>query len=78
MSKDTDFPAFPIHGVCTAYQFTGLTARDYFAAKAMGFIMKGFMDAAAKEGVKTTNEQWVYMAEACYGVADAMLKAREA
>lgn len=77
MSKDTSDPAFPMQFADDSYQ-SGMTMRDYFAAKAMGFIMKGFMDAAAKEGVGPSKDQWVYVAEACYGAADAMLKAREA
>lgn len=71
MSKDTDFPAFPIHGVCTAYQFTGLTARDYFAAKALqGMLCQEFSAA--------TNADLSILASQAFNVADAMLKAREA
>ena len=63
-------PAFPLHnhGVQTlGLHVTGMTLRDYFAAKAM----QGFQ------------EQWVYdnsdeIANKAYAMADAMLKAREA
>jgi hypothetical protein len=63
-------PAFPLHnhGVQTlGLHITGMTLRDYFAAKAM----QGFQ------------QEWVYdnsdeIASKAYALADAMLKAREA
>ena len=65
-------PAFPRnildhgHGVTSTHE-SGMTLRDYFAAKAM----QGFQ------------EQWVYdnsdeIANKAYAMADAMMKAREA
>lgn len=72
MSKDTDFPAFPIHGTCHAYQFTGLTARDYFAAKAMAVVWQDIPDDANRA------DALLYLGKGCYEMADAMLKAREA
>jgi hypothetical protein len=59
-------PAFPLHnhGVQTlGLHFTGMTLRDYFAAKAMQALVDGdYFDATARMA---------------YDMADAMLKARE-
>ncbi|QIC87537.1 hypothetical protein F0336_14240 [Serratia liquefaciens] len=66
MSKETGGPAFPDHG--GQYDYTGgMTLRDYFAAKAMQGTL--------------TNHEWNHWSteqhvEYAYGVADAMLKAR--
>ena len=66
MNKDTSDPAFPHHfthdsvGDCT-----GMTLRDYFAAKAMQGLM-------ASESAGT----WDKFAEWSYAAADAMLEAR--
>ena len=59
--------AFPwTHGDLTC---TGMTLRDYFAAKAMqGFIADGAAPDVSKEAI----------AIMAYAMADAMLKAREA
>jgi hypothetical protein len=60
-------PAFPVQSIYIEDQETnsrGMTLRDYFAAKAMQGIFP----------LCQTNES---AAEACYKVADAMLKARE-
>ena len=70
--SNTGGPAFPRnildhgHGVTTTHE-SGMTLRDYFAAKALeqhGFIVRPYdtTDEAAKD---------------CYRMADAMLKARE-
>jgi len=64
-------PAFPLHnhGAQTlGLQVTGMTLRDYFAAKAM--LARGF----TVRPYDTTGET----AKDCYKMADAMLKAREA
>ena len=64
MSKDTSGPAFPHHftqdsvGDCT-----GMSMRDYFAAKAMQTLV-------AEAGLPT------YVARDAYAYADAMLEAR--
>ena len=63
-------PAFPLHnhGVQTlGLHVTGMTLRDYFAAKAM-------------QGLLTSDDIDVSYATAvlCYRMADAMMKAREA
>ncbi len=76
--KDHGGPAFP----CVGYEAPeygahimtvtgGMTLRDYFAAKAM---------QAGIAGCSTRGESMLYkdMAAFAYGMADAMLKAREA
>ena len=67
-------PAFPLHnhGAQTlGLHVTGMTLRDYFAAKAMQGAMSGC--AARGEVVIYSN-----LAGLSYDMADAMLKAREA
>ena len=61
-------PAFPFHETGESGQRTGMTLRDYFAAKAM----QGF---AADLNASWSNGT-VGMAEHAYQWADAMLKAR--
>jgi hypothetical protein len=65
MNNNTGGPAFP-HKLDDLKDpdTTGMTLRDYFAAKAM----QGLMDAAMP---------MPEIAEAAYDMADAMLKARE-
>ena len=65
-------PAFPLHnhGVQTlGMHISGMTLRDYFAAKAMPAILDQ-MDVCI--GQELTNSAWI-----AYQMADAMLKARE-
>jgi hypothetical protein len=73
MTTNTGGPAFPRnildhgHGVTITHE-SGMTLRDYFAAKALtscGFTVRPY---------DTTEE----IAKNCYAMADAMLKAREA
>ena len=68
MSTNTGGPAFPY--VCDAdFDYgTGMTLRDYFAAKAMQGLI-----AAWTVGVPEANAA----AAAAYQYADAMLKARD-
>lgn len=70
MSKDTDEPAFPINGALSAYQFCGLTIRDYFAAKALEGLLcsEGVVDPLGNEHI---------YAKQAYAIADAMLEARK-
>ena len=66
--KDT--PAFPIvvdYGDGVKYQ-TGMTLRDYFAAKAMQGML------SENSGIRYPTDELVDFA---YKVADAMMKARE-
>lgn len=70
MNKETGGPAFPVlhQNEITGYippETSGMTLRDYFAAKAMQSII--------------SNQQcpWKEIAEDAYEMADLMLKARE-
>jgi hypothetical protein len=70
-NTNTGGPAFPLHnhGVQTlGLHVTGMTLRDYFAAKAMQGLLAG--------SLKSSETQLI--ARDCYAMADAMLKAREA
>lgn len=65
MSNNTGGPAFPTEVVTTndGWIHSGMTLRDYFAAKAMqALVQKDYFDFTAKNA---------------YAMADAMLKARE-
>ena len=67
MKNETAFPAQALGGL--GYT-TGMTLRDYFAARAM---------QAISTNIATLEEpNWLAMAEDAYKMADAMLKAREA
>jgi hypothetical protein len=68
----SDTPAFPLHNHGTqtlGMHFTGMTLRDYFAAKAMQGLI-----ASLQEGEDFTERgcEWTYK------VADAMMEARKA
>ena len=64
-------PAFPNEGFNGwGEPFQGMTLRDYFAAKAM----QPFLDTLVKQGWVSDDLKTV--AETCYRMADAMLKAR--
>jgi hypothetical protein len=58
-------PAFPQYPSNFDPLTHGMTLRDYFAAKALPFLMSAYEDMDAIAGV-------------AYKMADAMLKAREA
>ena len=65
-----DIPAFPIvvdYGDGVKYQ-TGMTLRDYFAAKAMQGML------SENSGIRYPTDELVDFA---YKIADAMMKARE-
>jgi hypothetical protein len=62
MTKDTNPQAFPSN-----QNSTGMSLRDYFAAKAMQADLTGYDGAT-----------WDRVAKHAYEMADAMLKAREA
>jgi len=72
-NTNTGGPAFPF--VCDAdFDYgTGMTLRDYFAAKAMqGFVM----DDLVCRDAETEFDWYKNIAEAAYKTADAMLKER--
>jgi len=68
MNKDTSGPAFPINANDSADRciYTGMTLRDYFAAKAMLGLLTS---------TRISKPDWI--ANDSYEMADAMLKARE-
>ncbi|MDL2186748.1 hypothetical protein P5706_21390 [Pseudomonas sp. ChxA] len=78
MSKDNSEPAFPApeasmehYGKADGY--TGMSLRDYFAAKAM----QGF--SASPSMIDSNDSRAIaYVAAASYAMADAMLAARSA
>ena len=58
----------------------GMTLRDYFAAKAMGDILKDWRDDFHKAGEcfdLSDPENALSVAKDCYWIADAMLEARK-
>ena len=71
MSIETGGPAFPLQSIGPEFApgYAGMTLRDYFAAKAMQGMMAG---GSIRSG--TTNAE---VATVAYGLADAMLRARQ-
>lgn len=68
-------PAFPLQSIGPDFApgYSGMTLRDYFAAKAMQGFIAGHISHHGHEN------HWLYtgIASEAYDVADAMLKARE-
>ena len=82
MSKETGGPAFPVSDIQSACPATvdemnrlarGMTLRDYFAAKALPSVIDTFAF-----GNSDPTDYAEGIAEGCYEIADAMLKARAA
>jgi hypothetical protein len=69
MGKNDGGPAFPTMGSDTVFLSSGMTLRDYFAAKALEGSLASL----------EPNESWdeKRAAKWCYEMADAMLSARE-
>jgi hypothetical protein len=72
-NTNTGGPAFPVNqqlpeGMANLTPETGMTLRDYFAAKAMQGLLAGTLKSSDLS----------LIARDCYQMADAMLKAREA
>ncbi|HAT7708526.1 TPA: hypothetical protein JAX41_005002 [Enterobacter roggenkampii] len=67
-------PAFPIPATEYHGMDSGMTLRDYFAAKAMQGWLASFSESDAHPSVSGKCDA---VAEASYALADAMLKARE-
>ena len=68
----SDIPAFPLHNHGTqslGMHFSGMTLRDYFAAKAMQGML------ANQHPYQASDEHM--FAKDSYTIADAMLKARQ-
>ena len=70
MSKDTSGPAFPLQSIGPDFPpgYSGMTLRDYFAAKAM----QPMLTDPKSKGL------FYLVASEAYEMADAMLQAREA
>ena len=73
-----DIPAFHVSAeLCqdlTIEQQRGMTLRDYFAAKAMQPVVDDFLAS----GWSFANEDLSqFIAQHCYEIADAMMKARD-
>ena len=75
-------PAFPLNelnqttgDICA--QHFGLTARDYFAARAMQIALAGATLPGLMEREPETMEVIGKLADAMYVIADAMMAARE-
>ena len=71
-NTNTGGPAFPVNqqlpeGMANLTPETGMTLRDYFAAKAMQGLLAGTLKSSDLS----------LIARDCYQMADAMLKARE-
>lgn len=86
MSKQSGGPAFPGtynarsdqgRGAVREYHDTGMTLRDYFAAKAMqGMLANG--DWVDRMAERSGIEPDICISKAAYEVADSMLAARDA
>ena len=74
-NTNTGGPAFPVTSDNYANpESTGMTLRDYFAAKAMPSFYKDYAECARNTG---WDEDWqMGIALDAYKLADAMLKAR--
>jgi hypothetical protein len=70
MNENTGGPAFPVGLEAFGEDKTGMTLRDYFAAKAMQGNLASMVEG--QEFAPSMGAEWAYK------VADAMLKAREA
>jgi hypothetical protein len=74
-------PAFPLHNHGTqtlGMHFTGMTLRDYFAAKAMQamFINQNVHSATMLLAKQTDTPEENVLAKLSYEVADAMMEER--
>jgi len=65
-------PAFPVINSPTLMEQSGMTLRDYFAAKAMQGLIAS--PRGTPDGTNATDKHY---AKCAYIMADAMLKARE-
>jgi hypothetical protein len=83
MNGETGGPAFPQpdmmdDGQLVSQGETGMTLRDYFAAKAMGAWLLGSINTASDAKVQLAGiDSPETIAGFAYHMADAMLKARE-
>lgn len=82
--KDTEIPAFPntdatIPREGEYWNYQGMTLRDYFAAKAMQSILRGYdvVTSFEEDEVNDPEGMPTLIAIDAYKMADAMLKARQ-
>ena len=73
--RNTGGPAFPSDA---PQNFEGMTLRDYFAAKAMQSILRGYdvVNSFEDEEINDPEGMPTLIAQDAYVMADAMLKAR--
>jgi hypothetical protein len=77
-------PAFPTNqyanGISPSGFDTGMTLRDYFAARGMETLMTKVVSELERKhhSIKDAQQIQNVYASMCYAMADAMLKAREA
>ena len=71
MNKETGGAAFPFIDSASPLEHSGMTLRDYFAAKAMQSFMTVWMTQAKYP------ETDLEVAKYAYAMADAMLEARK-
>ena len=69
-TKPNGEPAFPVHD--DPETFTGMSLRDYFAAKAIPLAWKTFADGWSPDDLTPEN-----IAKSAYQIADAMIAERE-
>ena len=68
-------PAFPVQD-CAAFQYSGMTLRDYFAGQALAQAMRwAFTHPDAPQRADFLPEEWA--AKIAYAHADALLIERE-
>lgn len=78
MNKDNGGLAFPVPVGVTEGMWTGMTLRDYFAAKAMLFNVESFEEIAgiSHKAGEDHRDGFRIAAAFAYQIADAMLEAR--
>lgn len=75
MSIEPEAAAFPVQHE-NGWTHTGMSLRDYFAAKAMQALLSGNYGAVVSAAAKAGEESEVFMASSAYELADAMLAER--
>lgn len=70
------FPSFALDSQDNYLGESGMTLRDYFAAKAMQSFMNWALDQEAFPGYESAEKCAAAYAKHSYAIADAMLEAR--
>lgn len=76
-TNDTGGAAFPVPDIDGGKVCEGMTLLDYFAAQALSGLLAG-LDRDARRFMERQAEPAEAMAKACYTMAEAMLKERQA